>query len=379
MKIGIDARIISKRGVGRYISNLISNLLAIDKQNEYYIYTGKNTEATNIAAPNCRFIRLNTGNAFLYEQFFLARQAQKDKVDILHSTDNTMPYFSECKSLVTIHDVMFIRPIRQAILKPTIKQRIHDLYKKISVPVSARKADHIITVSEYSKQDIINKIKVPEEKITVIPEGVENKYKVVNDGQKIKGIKEKYGINRPYVLISAAADLRKNTQKAIEAFSMFNKKTGGKYQLVITSLGEKEIKTTNIREKIKELKLENDVIITYYVADDDMVYLYNAAFVFLFPSLWEGFGLQVLEAFACGLAVITSDKTSLKETAGKAAYFADPNSTDSIASALIEFDKNDKKRLELVSLGFKQAEKFSWKNTAQGTLKIYRRFSENGN
>ncbi len=372
MKIGIDARIIFKRGVGRYISNLLSNLLEIDKKNEYYIYLDKNTTLNNGDFVKCNIRRANTTNAFLYEQFFLPQQAQKDKVDILHSTDNTLPYLFKGKKLVTIHDTMFIRPIKQAILRPTLKQRLHDIYKKISVPLSARKADHIITVSEYSKADIIKNINIPAEKISVIKEGVDQKYRLIRDRDKIDQVRQKYGINKPYVLISAAADLRKNTTRALEAFKIFNGMSGNKYQLVITSIGEKEIATTDIKDKIVELNLEQDIIITYYAPEENMVMLYNGAFFFLFPSLWEGFGLQILEAFACGLPVITSNNTSLTEIAGDAAYFVDPFSVEDIVKGMVELEKNDNKTQAFILRGFKQADKFSWKQAAEKTLEIYK-------
>lgn len=379
MKIGIDARIIFKRGVGRYISNLVKNLLEIDKENTYYIYLDKNSILKEyIEAKNCIIKRLKTSNAFLYEQYFLPLWAAKDEIDILHSTDNTCPYllgFFKNKIVVTIHDTMFIRPLNRVILKPTIKQRFIDIYKKIGIPVSAKRADHIITISEYSKQDILKYLKANEEKVTVIYEAADKKYKVVNNEKLKKNMKEKYKITKPYILITAASDLRKNTEKKLEAFNIFNNIAGYKYQLVITSIDYTELKTTNILNKIKELNLEKNVIITGYVPDDDMVLLYNCAEVFLFASIWEGFGLQVLEAFACGCPVITSDNTSLKEIAKDAAIFVNPFMVDDIVRALLEMEKNDEKKKELIQKGFKRVKDFSWKETAKKTLEIYKKIA----
>lgn len=375
MKIGIDARIIFKRGVGRYISNLVRNLLEIDKVNKYYIYLDKKSTLNDyFEAKNCFFKRLNTGNAFLYEQKYLPAAAVEDGIDILHGTDNTLPYMLPIykgKRVVTIHDTMFIRPVAKAITKPTIKQRLTDIYNKLSIPAAAAKADKIITVSEYSKQDIVRIMKVPESKVVVIKEGVEDKYKVVKNNKSIDKVKEKYNIVKPYILISAAADMRKNSARAIEAFNVFNNMTDYKYQLVITSIGAAELATTSIGDKIKEYNLEKYTVITGYVPDDDMVLLYNGAIFFLFPSIWEGFGLQVLEAFACGLPVITSDNTSLKEVAGDAAYFIDPFSVEDIVKGMVELEKSENKMQSLTAKGFVQADKFSWKETAKETLKVY--------
>jgi len=380
VKIGIDARIIFRRGVGRYISNLVKALLEIDKKNSYFIYLDKKSMLVDyINAKNCVFRRINTSNAFMYEQFFLPAAAKKDKVDILHGTDNTIPVFFRGKTAVTIHDTMFIRPISRTILKPTMKQRVTDAYNKSAIPASAKKADRVITVSEYSRQDILKNIKIGGDKVRVIGEGVEEKYKVIKNEKRIKKVKEKFGIIKPYIMISAASDLRKNTIRAIEAFNIFNNLTEYKYQLVITSIGAKELATTNIRRKISELNLEKYVIITDYVTDEDMVLLYNGGFCLLFPSIWEGFGLQVLEAFACGLPVITSDNTSLKETAGDAAFFIDPFSVEDIVRGMTSLASAPARRRSMVSKGFKQLKNFSWKEAAKETLKVYEEAVNNTN
>lgn len=382
MKIGIDARIIFKRGVGRYISNLVFNLLEIDRENQYYLYLDKNSQLKEyIDARNCFLKRLNTANAFLFQQYYLPKAAQKDGVDILHGTDNTIPYiypFFNKKTIVTIHDTMFIRPLKRAILRPTLKQRLIDMYNKISIPISARKANHIITVSEYSKQDIIKYLKINADKITTIKEAVSDKYRIIRDEKQIKKIKEKYNIIKPYILTSAASDLRKNTERVLEAFKIFNSIVEYKYQLVITSIGEKELRTTNILEKIKELNLEKNVIITGYISDDDLVLLYNGSFIFLFPSIWEGFGLQVLEAFACGVPVITSESTSLVEVAEGSAFFVNPFSVDDIVQALLELEKNEVKREGLREKGLNKIKEFSWKKTAEQTLELYEQVYNNG-
>jgi glycosyltransferase involved in cell wall biosynthesis len=381
MRIGIDARIMYRRGVGRYIANLVHHLLAEDRENHYFIYLDRNTVLADfITAKNCVLRRLNTSNAFLYEQFHLPLAAAKDKIDVLHGTDNTIPYMMPLfrgKKVVTIHDTMFIRPISKAILKPTVKQRLVDIYNKISIPLSGKTADKVITVSDYSKNDIIKYAGVKGEKISVIKEGVDKKYRVITDKVKGDRVKAKYKITKPYIMISAAADLRKNTERALQVFNIFNNITDYKYQLVITSIGKKELLTTNIEKIIKEKSLEKYVIITEYVGDDDMVLLYNNALFFFFPSMWEGFGLQVLEAFSCGLPVITSDNTSLKEVAGNAAMFIDPFSEEDMVRAMTELEKSEAKRKALAELGFERVKSFSWKETAQETLKIYKAAVDN--
>ncbi len=383
MKIGIDARIIFKRGVGRYIANLIKHLLEIDKKNKYFIYLSENSVLYEyFDSKNCFFKRLNTSNAFLYEQVYLPRAAQNDAVDILHCTDNTIPFlypFYKGKILVTIHDTMHIRDIKKSISNPTFKQIILNKYKKIGVPASAKKADMIITVSNYSKSDIISNIKIDEKKIRVINEGVDKKFRVINNKSAITKVLQKYSITKPYILTSGASDIRKNTIRAIEAFNIFNNLTEYKYQMVITSINPEELQTTDIIKKIMELNLEKYVILTGYVPDDDLVMLYNGALFFLFPSIWEGFGLQVLEAFACGLPVVASRTTSITEVAEDAVLYIDPFSVEDIVRGMQEMEKSESKMQALIEKGFKQIEKFSWVNTAEQTLKVYKDLIEGTN
>ncbi|MCX7698175.1 MAG: glycosyltransferase family 4 protein [Candidatus Goldbacteria bacterium] len=376
MKIGIDARIIFRRGVGRYISNLIKNILEIDRENKYFIYLAENSILYEyFDFKNCFFKRLNTANGFFYEQFYLPKAAATDGVDILHCTDNTAPFlypFYRGKIVVTIHDTMHIRDLKSAIARPTLKQILIDRYKKLGVPASAKKADTIITVSNYSKTDIIKNLKIDEKKIKVIKEGVDKKFKVINNKNMISKVLQKYSITKPYILTTGAADVRKNTIRAIEAFNIFNNLTEYKYQMVITSINPKELETTNIIQKIRELNLEKYIVLTGYVPDDDLVTLYNGALFFLFPSIWEGFGLQVLEAFACGLPVIASSITSIKEVAEDAALYIDPFSVEDIVRGMIELEKSESKMQTLIAKGFKQVEKFSWETNARETLEVYK-------
>jgi glycosyltransferase involved in cell wall biosynthesis len=201
----------------------------------------------------------------------------------------------------------------------------------------------------------------------------------VNDEKKAAGLRKKYSITKPFILLSAASDIRKNTIRALEAFNIFNNMTEFKYQLVMTSIGKNEMETTNIAEKIRELNLEKYIIITEYAPEEDMVLFYSTAVMFLFPSIWEGFGLQVVEAFSCGLPVVTSNNTSLAEISGGAAMLIDPFSVEDIVRGLLEVEKSAAKRKMLVEKGLKRASEFSWKITAQETLKIYEQAAGGGN
>jgi len=371
MRIGIDGRIIMKRGVGRYIYNLVKNLLLIDKKNQYVLYTDNNSPECGLKARNLLIRKLRTGNAFVFREVLLKKAAREDNIDILHSTDNSMPCVLGCfkgRNIVTIHDTMYVRAIAGSIAKPTLKQIITDSYNKFAIPESAKKAGCVITVSAFSKKCILKETKA--KNVSVIYEAAEEGKRKTD-----KGALKKYGIKTPYVLISGASDKRKNAPDAIDAFAVFNAKAGGIYSLVITSIGSKELRTTEIENRIRKNNLKDRAVITGYVSDEEMNALYKGAFCFFFPSLWEGFGLQVLEAFTSGTPVITSNCGSLPEVAGNAALLCDPNSFYDMSEKLLMLHNDKKLRAKLVASGKKQAKKFSWKRTAEETLKIYEKVS----
>lgn len=216
--------------------------------------------------------------------------------------------------------------------------------------------------------DIIRYFKIPENKIKVIYLGVDEDYKPLSETE-IRKVRQKYHLNYPFILYVGSLISHKNIPTLIKAFYKL-KKYGLPHKLVIT--GKRGWKYKNIFEIISKLNLQKDVVFTGYVQREDLPALYNAADLFVYPSLYEGFGLPPLEAMACGTPVITSNTSSLPEVVGNAGIMVDPYDIDGLAKAMYEVLTNEGLRAELRKRGLERAKMFSWKKTAEETLNVYK-------
>jgi glycosyltransferase involved in cell wall biosynthesis len=283
------------------------------------------------------------------------------KFDIIHN-----PYqfpiilnFKQ-KYIVTIHDLI-------QILFPNENQKIVYICQKMMFPKIVQSIDKIISDSHHTKQDIIKHFKIPEDKIKVIHLAASENYRPLNE-KEIINIKQKYNLNYPFILYVGTLEPRKNIPTLLKALYKL-KKQGIKHKLVIT--GKKGWKYKSIFETIDKLNLQKDVIFTGYVPDEDLPALYNAADLFVYPSLYEGFGLPPLEAMQCGTPVITSNTSSLPEVVGDAGIMVNPYDVDELANKMYEVLTNDGLREELSKKGLERAKLFSWKKCAEEHLKVY--------
>jgi glycosyltransferase involved in cell wall biosynthesis len=258
---------------------------------------------------------------------------------------------------------------------------IHDLFPLINPELSLEgqsslfenikpnldKIDRIIAVSQSTKNDIMKYLDVHEDKITMIYEGVDEKYKPVEDCSKIK---KKYGVDK-FILFVGTLEPRKNIPNLIKAFAKLN---STEYKLVIT--GKKGWKYKSIFNTAESLKITDKTVFTGYVPEDDLPALYSAADLFVYPSLYEGFGIPPLEAMACGTPVITSNRSSLPEVAGNAALLVDPEDTDELAEAMMKVIGDSCLRDVMTKRGFEQAKKFSWDQCVRKTIRVYKQIEE---
>lgn len=368
MRIAIDARMGHSRvGIGVYVRGLLNNLSKIDKENNYYIIINENKRESFVPEQD-NFHKIYTNVRYsdylrrdLWEQFYLPWKLYKNKVDIYHGPCHSLPIFAKIKMIITIHDMM---SFKGEYFKPISSNRVQNLIK-----ISAKRAQKIITVSKKSKMDIIRILKIPEDKIKVIYNGVDSEYKQINDKSRLDSIKEKYGINRKFIQYIGSLKANKNIPRLIEAYSRLPESILRKYALVIT--GGKGWKSDEIFSKVKQLNLENNIIFTGFVDDSELPLLLNAATLLVFPSLYEGFGIPPLEAMACGVPVIASNTSSIPEVVGSAALLFDPYIVEEIFTSLHRTLTDKQLRNELIQKGFERVKFFSWKNTARQTLEIY--------
>lgn len=370
MKIAIDARMYgpTQGGLGRYIQQLVLHLEKIDTDNQYFILLrSENWQEFSPTNPNFQKVLADIPWYGWKEQIFLPRIIKKLNADLVHFPHWNVPLFFNDNFIVTIHDLLLLHyPSRRA---STLSPLIYWIKNKLFLLVlkhTAQAAKKIIAVSEFTKKDIENTLKIkPEKIITTLLSPLSLK-----DFNEID-INKKYSITKPYWLYVGVAYPHKNLETLLAAWQIFYDKYNKNYQLVLA--GKKNYFYQRLEKMIKEKNIQN-VILTDFVDDNTLANLYKKATLYVFPSLYEGFGLPPLEAMQYNLPVISSDRTCLPEILGDGAvYFdpADPTNIATCAQTVLE-DKNTIKKLTENSQ--KILQKYSWAKTAEQTLQIYKNY-----
>lgn len=378
MKIGIDARFLSYRhaGLGRYSTQLLGELLKLDRFNHYLLFVRPEetlpSNITNLVEGSSRRIRLQVIDASHYslaEQVSFPPQIKNSGVDFIHCTHFCHPIYLRIPFVVTIHDLTLSKFLGQ---HPYLKRIAYRVVMKHAIQKSIK----IITVSEFVKGQIIDEYKVAPEKIVTVYNGVDRHFKVLTNPLLLKKMAAKYGIKGPFLLYVGQWRSHKNLLNLVEAFYEVLKDVRFKNDLELVIIGRKEPRFTPLIERVWELGLTDRVIFTGFVEEEDLPALYNAAQLFVFPSLYEGFGLPPIEAMASGTPVVAAKTTSLPEVLGNAALYFDPLSVTQIAQAILRALKDGELRTDLRQEGFMRARRFSWQRTARETLKVYQEIGE---
>ncbi len=377
LKIGINALYLIPGRVGGseiYLRRLLAALAAIDRENEYIIFTNRESRGTFELADNfrehyCPVRALVRPQRIIWEQLVLPWLVRRLKLDLIHSPGFVAPLFSSCPSVVTILDLIY-RDFPQTF--PPLAR----FWMEFLVAKSARRSSAVITLSEYSRGEIIWEFDIPSGKSRVIYMGVEESRADRLPPAEREELLLRHGIERPYILTVSATHPHKNLLRLVEAYSRLE--TGEKrHQLVIVGVRHNRYHC-RLREVVERLELEKDVVLTGWVPEEVKETFYSEARLLVFPSLLEGFGLPVLEAMKRGLPVACSDVPSLKEAAGEGAFLFDPYSTEEIARAIRECLSNEELRGKLIAKGRDHAARFSWEKTARETIELYRWVLEEG-
>ncbi len=359
--IGIDARLAYRRGVGTYTANLILSLANVDLINRYVIFNAPALLKKQLKNSRFKFVEVPYGNAAHYEQALLPKAAKAEGVELLHYVDNSCSIFTDLPVILTLHDAMYTRPLKAVRSKPTFRQRLVYGYKKWIIPKSAWFARKVLTVSEFSKKQIMQATQLPADKIQVTLEGV-------NTAQYPKTTRKTTGLFQ--ILVHGAADDRKNIPNILKAAKILAKQKKS-FQMRIIGMDKAELDCTLYEREALELGLEPFVKWGGSVPAEKLVQTYHQTDLFLYPSLLEGFGLPVLEAFSCGVPVVTSNSSSLPEVAGDAALLVNPQSPEDIAHAVKVMMERPELRWQLIQRGLKRVKMFTWEKTAKETLKAY--------
>ena len=288
-----------------------------------------------------------------------SRWLKKKKVDLFHGLRGILPPLSkDIKKVITVHDIgYFINP----------EWYIDNPYRRFEV--SLQEADQIVTNSQFTKNCLVERFKINEKKITPIPFGVNPAFEVWHDTEKFHRIKSKLSLPDKFILFVGGLRPVKNLARILKAFHQFKQETGSDIKLVLT--GKQVYGTDDVTTYIRDNKLENGIVFTGYVSQEELICLYNLAHIFVFTTLYEGFGFPVLESMACDTPVLASNSTCLPETCGDAALLVDPENVEAIAEGLHQLNSQEQLRKSLISKGRQRIQHFDWDQCVIGHLDIY--------
>jgi glycosyltransferase involved in cell wall biosynthesis len=389
MRIGIDytAAVRQGAGIGRYTRQLVQALLELDTQNEYVLLaaaadSGLSREATlgrpdgfdglaldGVSPGRVRTVPLPVSERLLTILWHRLRlplwvEWATGALDVFHSPDFVLPPVRRARTVLTVHDLSFVRVPECA--DPGLRS-----YLQHVVPASARRADIVLADSECTKADVVELLGVDVSRVVVVYPGVESRFQRVQDQHTLDAVRQRYNLPDRFALGLGTLQPRKNLGRLIEAYAGMREGLGSGLHLVIA--GGAGWMYEGVFRRVAELGLQNLVSFPGYIADEDLPALYSLADLFVFPSLYEGFGLPVLEAMACGTPVVTSAVSSLPEVAGDAALLVDPLDTQALAEAMRRVMDDAKLRSEMVQKGLDQARRFTWSGSARQLLETYHR------
>ena len=351
MKIGIDgsrAFLRQRTGVEEYSYQVINKLRERLKGHRVILYL-RSRQTVDFPLPaNWQIKKIHCPR--LWTQVGLSLELFLHPVDVLFVPAHTVPFFHPQKTVVTVHGLEYE-------VMPEAYSSFERFYMRLSIKNSCRWAKKIISVSKNTKRDLMDLYEVPEEKISLVYEGYEDKAKDVNltEGGESENL-------QPYFLFIGRLEKRKNILGIVEAFDLFKKQTGSAHRLILG--GKFGYGGAEIKERIEKSNYKKDILMMGFVADAWKWQLFSHAQVFLFPTLYEGFGLPVLEAQSQGVPVITSNKSSLPEVANGSAFLVDPLEPKMIAQALVAITQDEKMAKDLIKKGYENIKRFSWKNCA---------------
>ncbi len=368
MRIGIDARN-DRTGVGRYTFSLVRELAQIDRENEYVVFLRpERLAAWTPPAPNFRGVEANIPWFTLREQLQLPRLIARERLDLVHYPNVTVPVVSRTPFVVTVHDLNYLEDAaifndglgwslaRRAVLRAGYRLELEKV----------RRARRLIAVSEHTRDRVLRTMRVSPSRVAVTYEAADSLAAVAPD----RGILERHRLAAPFFLYVGAAYPYKNLARLIDAFRLCVDRVPGEFRLVLA--GDHEQFAASLERHAAAVGLAGRVVFPGRVSDAELAALYRAALGYAFVSLSEGFGLPGLEAMTAGVPVVAARAGSLPEIYGNAACYCDPTDVESIAAALGAVAADEELRTRLSAAGRARAGEFSWRRTAEQTLAVYR-------
>jgi glycosyltransferase involved in cell wall biosynthesis len=359
-KIGIIARGLTNGGVTRFVNNIL-NEFDLNENYHFYLFTDEKDYLNKYK--NIKVVYIEKSNKIFWDYIKILFYFKKNKIDCMIYLKNIIPLthlIFDFKKYNIIHDLGYFEKNLNA-------YKFWDtLYMKFLMKISCKISDKVLAVSEFTKKDIIEKLKVEYEKIKVTNEAVEDKFRVIKDWKKLEKIKKKYNLKQPFIFYCGAITPRKNVLRMLKSFNEVKNKIPHNFYLT----GRAEWGGVEFTDYIEKNNLQKRVGKIGFVDEEDLPALYNLADIFLFPSLYEGFGLPILEAQACGCSVITSNISSMPEVANNEnAILVDPYNEKEISQAILKITQNKNFKEKIIGKGQENVANFSWKKTASNILR----------
>jgi glycosyltransferase involved in cell wall biosynthesis len=365
VRIAIDARKYRDFGIGTYIRNLVHQLARIDRTTEYVLLCRPQDQA-DLAdiAPNFRAVPESAPPYSVAEQIRIPMAVRREHADLFHAPHYVLPPLINCRSVVTIHDTIHL------MFPEYLPGRLAYAYARTSLWLATHRSNRILTVSETSKSDILRRFRVPADKITVVYNAIDERLSEAPPEEAFDRVRVRYQLRDPFALYVGNIKPHKNLERLIDAFDRLRREPGfDSLKLVI--IGDEISKYQGLRRAVHQHKLHKHVRFFGFVAVDTLSVLYRLASVFVFPSLYEGFGLPPLEAMASGTPVVTSNVSSLPEVVGDAAILVDPYDPDSIAEGMKLALSDGGLREGLVARGLAKVREYSWERSAAQIREVY--------
>lgn len=367
LRIGLDGDVLGRGRTGdeSYLASLMRGLHGIDNENDYVVFVRDAEAAASLFPdlPQFDFETVRPQSIWLRYSMGLPWLLRRRPVDLLH-VQYFIPPMTRCPTVLTVHDLSFVvHPEFFSLRDRVLLQRL--------VPNSMKRADRIITDMEITKQDMVRIYGIDPERIEVIPLAADLRYRPLDRDVCRKTVAKSFGIDGPFVLYVGTFQPRKNVEPLIRGYTRMREQNALRHKLVL--VGKPKHQYASVFEAIESSPFRDDIILTGFVEDDDLPVLYNAASVFVFPTLFEGFGLPVVEAMACGTPVITTDVSCLPEVSGGAALLVDPNDPGGFAAAMTSVLSDATVAQKMTERGLAHVAGYSWERTARETVAVYRK------
>lgn len=377
MRIGIEAQRIfrkKKHGMDMVALELIRALKAANTGHQFIIYAQPDEDMACLQNGNGVEIVLLPKSPYpVWEQWHLPKAVKKYKVDLLHCTSNTAPLFLSVPLVLTLHDIIYLEKI--SFSEGTNYQKFGNLYRKLNVPLIAKKAIKILTVSDFENQRIRSYFNFNINLVQTVYNAAGNHFERITDKGVLQEAKVKYNLPDKFIFFLGNTDPKKNVKGVLKALS--NLKANGKLPCKLVMLDINRDYLQNLAKEIGDTSILNEIQFTGYVPNKELPAIYSQAYLFLYPSLRESFGIPLVEAMNCEVPIITSNTSSMPEIVGDAAVLCDPFNSQSISDAICNLD-NDKELQESLRMkGKMRGQQFSWKQNATETLAIYKNIIEN--